>query len=225
MKPFGRIVSVRRSGPAGAARRRDGGGHAPARLQNPADRQPGGLGRDHLRRAVHHAVPHRAADGGVGAGGACGEDRQGSGRSARLPRPAPMPAWPKRNRPPPKPGPNPRRRSTPRWKKPRKPPRAQSEALNARLEKQLQDAEAQITQARASAMSALRQVATETAINGGDPVDRCGAGCRPVGWSDRVGHGRARYRLAHDDAGRNVQSVPIRSVRQRVRSLRPVQSG
>jgi F-type H+-transporting ATPase subunit b len=40
---------------------------------------------------------------------------------------------------------------------------AQAEALNVRLEKQLQDAEAQITQARASAMSALRQVATETA--------------------------------------------------------------
>jgi len=39
----------------------------------------------------------------------------------------------------------------------------QSEALNARLEKQLQDSEAQIGQARASAMSALRQVATETA--------------------------------------------------------------
>ena len=39
----------------------------------------------------------------------------------------------------------------------------QGEALNARLEKQLQDAEAQIAQARASAMSALRQVATETA--------------------------------------------------------------
>jgi F-type H+-transporting ATPase subunit b len=38
----------------------------------------------------------------------------------------------------------------------------QTEALNARLEKQLQDAEAQISQARASAMTALRQVATET---------------------------------------------------------------
>ena len=40
---------------------------------------------------------------------------------------------------------------------------AQAETLNARLEKQLQDAEAQITRARASAMSAIRQVATETA--------------------------------------------------------------
>jgi F-type H+-transporting ATPase subunit b len=40
---------------------------------------------------------------------------------------------------------------------------AQAEALNARLEKQLQDSEAQIAQARASAMTALRQVATETA--------------------------------------------------------------
>jgi F-type H+-transporting ATPase subunit b len=39
----------------------------------------------------------------------------------------------------------------------------QSETLNVRLEKQLQDAEAQIAQARASAMNALRQVATETA--------------------------------------------------------------
>ena len=39
----------------------------------------------------------------------------------------------------------------------------QAEALNARLETQLQDSEAQITRARASAMSALRQVATETA--------------------------------------------------------------
>jgi F-type H+-transporting ATPase subunit b len=39
----------------------------------------------------------------------------------------------------------------------------QAEALNTRLEKQLQDSEAQIAQARASAMSALRQVATETA--------------------------------------------------------------
>ncbi len=40
---------------------------------------------------------------------------------------------------------------------------AQTEQLNARLEKQLQDSEAQIAQARASAMNALRQVATETA--------------------------------------------------------------
>jgi len=39
----------------------------------------------------------------------------------------------------------------------------QAETLNARLEKQLQDSEAQIAQARASAMTALRQVATETA--------------------------------------------------------------
>ena len=35
--------------------------------------------------------------------------------------------------------------------------------LNTRLEKQLQESETQIAQARASAMSALRQVATETA--------------------------------------------------------------
>jgi F-type H+-transporting ATPase subunit b len=40
---------------------------------------------------------------------------------------------------------------------------AQAEELNARLEKQLQDSEAQIAQARGSAMSVLRQVATETA--------------------------------------------------------------
>jgi F-type H+-transporting ATPase subunit b len=40
---------------------------------------------------------------------------------------------------------------------------AQAEALNARLEARLQDAEAQIHQARAAAMGALRQVATETA--------------------------------------------------------------
>jgi F-type H+-transporting ATPase subunit b len=40
---------------------------------------------------------------------------------------------------------------------------AQAEALNARLEQQLQESETQIGQARASAMSALRQVATETA--------------------------------------------------------------
>jgi F-type H+-transporting ATPase subunit b len=40
---------------------------------------------------------------------------------------------------------------------------AQAEVLNARLEKQLQDAEAQIAQARASAMGALREVAMETA--------------------------------------------------------------
>jgi F-type H+-transporting ATPase subunit b len=39
----------------------------------------------------------------------------------------------------------------------------QAEMLNARLERQLQDSEAQIAQARASAMSALRQVAAETA--------------------------------------------------------------
>jgi F-type H+-transporting ATPase subunit b len=39
----------------------------------------------------------------------------------------------------------------------------QTEALNARLEKQLQESEAQIARARASAMTALRQVATETA--------------------------------------------------------------
>ncbi len=53
---------------------------------------------------------------------------------------------------------------------------AQAEVLNARLEKQLQDSEAQIAQARASAMSALRQVATETAATvvtrlTGAPVD------------------------------------------------------
>jgi F-type H+-transporting ATPase subunit b len=40
---------------------------------------------------------------------------------------------------------------------------AQTEALNVRLEQQMQAAEAQIAQARASAMTALRQVATETA--------------------------------------------------------------
>jgi F-type H+-transporting ATPase subunit b len=39
----------------------------------------------------------------------------------------------------------------------------QAEVLNTRLEKQLQESERQIAQARASAMSALRQVATETA--------------------------------------------------------------
>jgi F-type H+-transporting ATPase subunit b len=39
----------------------------------------------------------------------------------------------------------------------------QAEVLNARLDKQLQDAEEQIGQARASAMRALREVATETA--------------------------------------------------------------
>jgi F-type H+-transporting ATPase subunit b len=39
----------------------------------------------------------------------------------------------------------------------------QAETLNARLEKQLADSEAQIAAARASAMSALRQVATDTA--------------------------------------------------------------
>ncbi len=40
---------------------------------------------------------------------------------------------------------------------------AQAEVLNTRLEKQLHESETQIAQARASAMSALRQVATETA--------------------------------------------------------------
>ncbi len=39
----------------------------------------------------------------------------------------------------------------------------QSEALNARLDRQLAEAEQQIAAARASAMGALRQVATETA--------------------------------------------------------------
>ncbi len=39
----------------------------------------------------------------------------------------------------------------------------QTETLNARLEKQLADSEAQIAAARASAMSALRQVASDTA--------------------------------------------------------------
>jgi F-type H+-transporting ATPase subunit b len=39
----------------------------------------------------------------------------------------------------------------------------QHEAMNARLEAQLQESEAQIAQARASAMGALRVVATETA--------------------------------------------------------------
>jgi F-type H+-transporting ATPase subunit b len=40
---------------------------------------------------------------------------------------------------------------------------AQAERLNARLEKQLHESEAQIATARAAAMNALRQVATETA--------------------------------------------------------------
>ncbi|HET6606760.1 MAG TPA: F0F1 ATP synthase subunit B' [Rhodopila sp.] len=40
---------------------------------------------------------------------------------------------------------------------------AAAEELNARLNKQLHESEAQIAQVRASAMSALRQVATETA--------------------------------------------------------------
>lgn len=40
---------------------------------------------------------------------------------------------------------------------------SQAETLNARLEKQLKDAEAQIAQARAAAMGAVRQVSTETA--------------------------------------------------------------
>ncbi len=40
---------------------------------------------------------------------------------------------------------------------------AQSETLNARLEQRLHESEAQIAQARASAMGAIRQVATETA--------------------------------------------------------------
>ena len=40
---------------------------------------------------------------------------------------------------------------------------AQATVLNDRLEKQLQDSEAQLTAARAAAMRALRQVATETA--------------------------------------------------------------
>lgn len=40
---------------------------------------------------------------------------------------------------------------------------AQAETLNARLEKQLADSEAQITAARAAAMGAIRQVATDTA--------------------------------------------------------------
>lgn len=39
----------------------------------------------------------------------------------------------------------------------------QAEALNARLDKQLHDAEAQIAQARTAAMGALRQVASEAA--------------------------------------------------------------
>jgi F-type H+-transporting ATPase subunit b len=52
----------------------------------------------------------------------------------------------------------------------------QTEALNARLEQQLQDSEAQITLARTAAMSALRQVATETAATvvtrlTGAPID------------------------------------------------------
>jgi F-type H+-transporting ATPase subunit b len=41
----------------------------------------------------------------------------------------------------------------------------QSDALNARLEARLQEAEAQIAQARVAAMGALRQVATETTAN------------------------------------------------------------
>jgi F-type H+-transporting ATPase subunit b len=51
----------------------------------------------------------------------------------------------------------------------------QAEELNARLDRQLHEAEAQINQARAAAMGALRQVATETAetvvtrLTGGTP--------------------------------------------------------
>ena len=40
---------------------------------------------------------------------------------------------------------------------------AQTDALNARLDKQLHESEAQINEARAAAMRALRQVATDTA--------------------------------------------------------------
>ncbi len=52
-------------------------------------------------------------------------------------------------------------------------------ALNQRLEKQLQESEAQIDAARASAMRALREVATETAVTvigrlTGAPPDRRG---------------------------------------------------
>ena len=48
-------------------------------------------------------------------------------------------------------------------KKAKKAAAVQTEAQNAQLEKRLQDAETQINQARSSAMTALRQVATETA--------------------------------------------------------------
>ncbi len=41
---------------------------------------------------------------------------------------------------------------------------AQAEQLNTRLEEQLRTSEARIAEARASAMTALRQVATETAV-------------------------------------------------------------
>ncbi len=83
----------------------------------------------------------------------------------------------------------------------------QAEALNARLEKQLQDAEAQIAQARASAMSALRQVATETAATVVTRLTGDGAGRRPVGWCHRGGPGRSRCRLERDRAMRVRRSA------------------
>lgn len=62
---------------------------------------------------------------------------------------------------------------------------AQAEALNAALEKQLDDAEARIGLARTAAMGALRQVATETAET---VVSRLtGASPDPVALSNAVG--------------------------------------
>lgn len=58
---------------------------------------------------------------------------------------------------------------------------AQSEVLNARLEKQLQESEAQIAQARAAAMTALRQVATETAATVVVRLTGATPRCRPAG--------------------------------------------
>ena len=91
---------------------------------------------------------------------------------------------------------------------------AQAEALNARLEVQLKDAEAQIAQARAAAMSALRQVATETAatvitrLTGVTPDagrscgTSVGSGARGIGGDRRAEAGAATCRRDRDGTPR-----------------------
>jgi len=84
---------------------------------------------------------------------------------------------------------------------------AQSDALTGRLETRLQEAEAQIAEARRAAMGALRQVATETAAS---VVTRL-TGITPDGakLDDAVGKALSARGVAGDVAPRPVPSTAL----------------